>query len=1046
MLDHLWRSLVEDFLRNSLKYRKAAAEEPAQKSGRTGSQAPRLELPWRIACLLATAVAIVTNPISHTLVAGQTATFSAAATGNPTPTVQWEMSPAGSNTFTPLSNVSPFSGVTTDTLTVAGASRRPLSGDQFEAVFTANPSPTVASTPATLTVIPALAISPLTQTGWTKNYAGFSGAMPISGGIGPFTIVSDSGLPTGLTAVISGNAIRFTGTPTAAQVFASGGITIEDSVGDKASRSFSITINAAPTISHMSNNNWTQGLATFTGAMTISGGTGPFTIVSQSNLPPNTTAVIHGNSIAFTGTPSVAQNFGNCTVTIEDAAGAFAGKTFVIDVDPAIILGNITLNQWTVGQPGFPSTIKIGGGTGPFALAGSSGLPTGLSADVNGRTIAFTGTPTAVGTFAKGSVTVEDADGAMLTDTFSITINQAPTLSTLSQLAWTGGNGGFTGTITISGGTAPYVISGYGGLPFTPSVSGNTVYFTGAPPSQTLTDGSLSVTDKTGAAVTETIPTFRVNIIPTANALTTNQWTVGQPGFNGIMTINNGTAPFKVLDFHGLPTGLTPIVSGAAISFVGTPTGAQTFGQRCCHPARQRRRDHVSFNVSITINPALTITTTSLPALQDGVAYSAKLKSTGGTGANVFSVTAGSLPPGLTLATTGSISGVSTATKSYTFTVTDTDAAGAQSSETFTIAAAPAFAIGNLTQPQWTIGESNFPGKMTITGGTGTFSITSVTGLPTGLTATLNGATIAFTGIPTSPGIYAKGSITVADSGGISVTTPFTITINSAPALGSLSETTWTAGAPGFTGAIAITRGTGPYTIVNVKGLPFTPVVSGNTIVFTGSADQGVYANGSFMVVDAAGAGAITKVTTITINAPMTISHMSVNNWTAGAAELSRLHDHAPAAPGRSPSLRPKTCRPAWTPVISGDTIRFTGTPAAAGTFNDCTVTISRCGGACSASRHFVHRTCSAADDYQFSSARLGPSGVPYSATLNTITGAEWAPGHFCRDERRSATSGLTLHANWHDQRHRHGRRIVYVHRHRHRRAWRQVQRNVHAF
>jgi hypothetical protein len=340
--------------------------------------------------------------------------------------------------------------------------------------------------------------------------------MAISGGIGPFTIVSDSGLPTGLTAVISGNSIRFSGTPSVAQAFPGENITIQDSVGDKASQTFSITINPSPTISHMSNNNWTQGLADFTGAMTISGGTGPFTIVSQSNLPPGTTAIIHGNAIQFTGTPSVATNFSNCTVVIEDAAGAFASKTFVIDVFPAIILGNPGLTQWTVGESGFPSTITIGGGTAPFTLASSSGLPTGLSAEVIGRTIAFSGTPTIVGTFAKGSVTVEDADGAKATEALSITINPAPTLSPLSVLAWTGDEAGFTGTVTITGGTGPYVISAYGSLPFTPAISGNKVYFTGAPASQTLYNGTLTISDKAGAAVTETIPTFRVNIQPTA--------------------------------------------------------------------------------------------------------------------------------------------------------------------------------------------------------------------------------------------------------------------------------------------------------------------------------------------------------------------------------------------------------------------------------------------------------------------------------------------------------------------------------------------------
>ncbi len=35
-----------------------------------------------------------------------------------------------------------------------------------------------------------------------------------------------------------------------------------------------------------------------------------------------------------------------------------------------------------------------------------------------------------------------------------------------------------------------------------------------------------------------------------------------------------------------------------------------------------------------------------------------------------------------------------------------------------------------------------------------------------------------------------------------------------------------------------------PYKIVNAHGLPFTPVVNGNTLLFTGSGSGGIYANG----------------------------------------------------------------------------------------------------------------------------------------------------------------------------------------------------------
>ena len=46
---------------------------------------------------------VTTNPLSQTLTVGQDASFTAAASGNPTPTVQWMVELAGGSTFSPIS-------------------------------------------------------------------------------------------------------------------------------------------------------------------------------------------------------------------------------------------------------------------------------------------------------------------------------------------------------------------------------------------------------------------------------------------------------------------------------------------------------------------------------------------------------------------------------------------------------------------------------------------------------------------------------------------------------------------------------------------------------------------------------------------------------------------------------------------------------------------------------------------------------------------------------------------------------------------------------
>src|SRR5262245_26907732 len=65
----------------------------------------------------------------------------------------------------------------------------------------------------------------------------------------------------------------------------------------------------------------------------------------------------------------------------------------------------------------------------------------------------------------------------------------------------------------------------------------------------------------------------------------------------------------------------------------------------------------------------VSVTTASVPNGSVGSAYSTTLVATGGTGVYTWSITAGSLPTGLSLgASTGVISGTPTAAGTYTFT------------------------------------------------------------------------------------------------------------------------------------------------------------------------------------------------------------------------------------------------------------------------------------------------------------------------------------------------------------------------------------------
>jgi hypothetical protein len=71
--------------------------------------------------------------------------------------------------------------------------------------------------------------------------------------------------------------------------------------------------------------------------------------------------------------------------------------------------------------------------------------------------------------------------------------------------------------------------------------------------------------------------------------------------------------------------------------------------------------------LSITIQPALSITTTSLPGGTVGVTYSQTLGAANGTPPYSWSVSSGTLASGLSLSSTGVLAGNPTASGSYTF-------------------------------------------------------------------------------------------------------------------------------------------------------------------------------------------------------------------------------------------------------------------------------------------------------------------------------------------------------------------------------------------
>ncbi|MGA9752232.1 MAG: protease pro-enzyme activation domain-containing protein [Acidobacteriota bacterium] len=108
--------------------------------------------------------------------------------------------------------------------------------------------------------------------------------------------------------------------------------------------------------------------------------------------------------------------------------------------------------------------------------------------------------------------------------------------------------------------------------------------------------------------------------------------------------------------------------------------------------------------------PAITLSPSALANGVDATAYSATISATGGAAPYTYAVTSGSLPGGLALSSSGTLSGTPTASGSSSFTVTATDANGCTGSQ--------AYSLTILVQPPVVTGVTKLgnPFRLKVTG------------------------------------------------------------------------------------------------------------------------------------------------------------------------------------------------------------------------------------------------------------------------------------------------------------------------------------------
>ena len=249
----------------------------------------------------------------------------------------------------------------------------------------------------------------------------------------------------------------------------------------------------------------------------------------------------------------------------------------------------------------------------------------------------------------------------------------------------------YNGTVTVTGGTAPYTFSiSAGSLPSGLAVASSTGTISGTPSKTGVSSFTMQVTD--------------ANSLSGSSAF---QITVATPG-TIVVTVNPSTASvassatmqFTAVVTNTSNTSVTWSASPGTISSTGLyQAPSVTTNTSATVKATSTAGSGAWGTAGVTITPSqgtnVTVTTTSLSAATAGTAYSSTLHASGGTTPYTWSLSSGTLPTSITLQSSGVLSGTTSQTGQFNFTVQVADSSSPKKTATQSLALTVNSSTGN---------------------------------------------------------------------------------------------------------------------------------------------------------------------------------------------------------------------------------------------------------------------------------------------------------------------------------------------------------------
>src|ERR1700691_2270865 len=662
--------------------------------------------------------------------------------------------------------------------------------------------------------------------------------------------------------------------------------------------------------------------------LTAIGGSGTYTwVVSVGSLPGGLS--LNPATGLISGQPTTAIAAASFTIQATDTNLATGSKQFALTINPAIVITTSSpLPAGTVGV-NYSQSVTASGGSGTYTWAVSVGsLPGGLS--LNTATGLISGQPTTAAAAASFTIQATDTNLATGSKQFALTINPAIVITTSSPLPAGTVGVNYSQSVTASGGSGTYTWAvSVGSLPGGLSLNPATGLISGQPTTAiSAASFTIQATDTNQATGSKQ---FSLTINPAIVITTGSPLPIGTVGANysQSLTASGGSGTYTWAVSAGtLPGGLT--LNPATGLIAGLPNIAAT------SPFTIQVTDSNQVTAAspfvLTIHAPLAITTSS--PLANGVVgavYNQTLTGSGGDTPYTWSVTTGSLPGGLSLASsTGVISGTPKTTGAFPFTIQLSDSTTPANTVTkpFAITVAPFTITTSPTLPNATVGVP-YTETLVAAGGVPPYVSWAITkgSLPAQLS--LNSTTGTISG---APGAIASATFTVqvTDSASNTASQSFTLAVVRAPVFTTASLPNGTAGVV-YLQTLAASGGTMPYTWTVVSGsLPGGLTLSSTAGPIAGNPSAAGTSNFTIQLTDATGVTA-RQAFVLTIVAALTISTTSPLPTGEAAIKYSQTLTAAGGTPPYTWSVIGGAVPPGLTLAAGG---LLAGTPDTPGTFN----------------------------------------------------------------------------------------------------------------